>query len=266
MRGIEIKSPRDIERMRVAGRIVATVLKEVMEIAAPGMTTADLDAHAEQRCKDFEVIPAFKGYGGFPACLCTSVNNEVVHGIPSNKKVLRDGDVVKVDFGAIYQGFHGDSCITVGLGTITPEAQKLIEVAEEALMRGIAKVKQGILLQEVSGTIQDYVEAHSFSVVRQYVGHGVGRKLHEAPQVPNFRTRELGNPRLKAGMTLAIEPMVNVGSYDTRLLEDKWTVVTVDGKLSAQFEHTVLVTRDGHEILTDRTKVDRATMKTVLVA
>ncbi len=249
---IGIRSEKDIEKMRRAGRIVATVLKEIMDMAKPGLTTADLDAHAEQRCRDFNVIPAFKGYHGFPACLCTSVNNEVVHGIPSPTKVLQPGDVLKVDFGAIYQGWHGDSCVTIGIPPLTPQNEHLIDVAEKGLYAGIALVKHGVLLQDISGAIQDYVESHGFSVVRQFVGHGVGRKLHEDPQVPNYRTRDLPNPRLKAGMTLAIEPMVNVGSYATRMLPDKWTVVTVDGKYSAQFEHTVLITRDGYELMTDR--------------
>ncbi|WP_245395527.1 type I methionyl aminopeptidase [Anthocerotibacter panamensis] len=249
---IGVRSDKEIEKMRRAGRIVGTVLKEIMQMAKPGMTTADLDAYAEQRCRDFNVIPAFKGYHGFPGCLCTSVNNEVVHGIPNPRKVLQAGDVLKVDFGAIYQGWHGDSCVTIGLEPLTDKARHLIEVAEKGLYAGIAQVRHGVLLQEISGAIQDYVEAQGYSVVRQFVGHGVGRKLHEDPQVPNYRTKELPNPRLKAGMTLAIEPMVNVGSYATRLLADKWTVVTVDGSLSAQFEHTVLVTRDGYELLTDR--------------
>ncbi|AGY57805.1 type I methionyl aminopeptidase [Gloeobacter kilaueensis] len=252
---LEIKSTRDVAKMREAGRIVATVLSEIMAIARPGLTTADLDAHAEGRCRDFGVTPAFKGYYGFPACICTSINNEVVHGIPSPRRKLAPGDILKVDFGAIYDGWHGDSCVTIGLEPLTAEARRLIAVAEEALMRGIAQVRHNAYLQEISGAIQDYVEANGFSVVRQYVGHGVGRKLHEEPQVPNFRTREIPNPRLKAGMTLAIEPMVNVGHHATRTLADRWTVVTLDKSLSAQFEHTVLVARDGYEILTDRSRL-----------
>ncbi|MBC8123606.1 MAG: type I methionyl aminopeptidase [Gemmatimonadaceae bacterium] len=252
---IEVKSSREIEKMREAGRIVATVLKEIMALAQPGLTTSDLDAHAERRCADFGVIPAFKGYYGFPACICTSINHEVVHGIPSPRKKLKAGDVIKVDFGAIHEGWHGDSCVTIGLEPLTNDARRLIEITEAALLKGIARIKHGVPLQDISGAIQDYVEANNFSVVRQYVGHGVGRNLHEEPQVPNFRTREIPNPRLKAGMTLAIEPMVNVGHYATRVLADRWTVVTIDNSLSAQFEHTVLVTQDGYEILTDRSKV-----------
>ncbi|MBW4696506.1 MAG: type I methionyl aminopeptidase [Aphanocapsa lilacina HA4352-LM1] len=252
---LEIKSTREIAKMREAGRIVATVLKEIMALAEPGLTTGDLDAHAERRCADFGVIPAFKGYHGFPACICTSINHEVVHGIPSAKRRLKPGDVLKVDFGAIYDGWHGDSCVTIGLEPLAEEARTLIRVAEEALLKGIREVRQGVHLQQISGAIQDYVEGYGFSVVRQYVGHGVGRNLHEEPQVPNFRTREIPDPKLKSGMTLAIEPMVNLGHHATRTLADRWTVVTLDNSLSAQFEHTVLVTRDGFEILTDRSKV-----------
>jgi methionyl aminopeptidase len=249
---LEIKSTREIAKMREAGKIVATVLSELIALIAPGVSTADLDAHAERRCLDFGVVPAFKGYYGFPACICASLNNEVVHGIPSPRRVLHPGDVLKVDFGVIYDGWHGDSCITVGVEPLTEEARRLIAVTEEALYRGIAQVCHGVHLQQISGAIQDYVEGHGFSVVRQYVGHGVGRHLHEEPQVPHFRTREIPDPKLKAGMTLAIEPMVNAGHYATRTLADRWTVVTLDNSLSAQFEHTVLVTRDGYEILTDR--------------
>ncbi len=252
---LEVKSTREISKMREAGRVVATVLTELMAMAEPGLTTADLDNHAERRCTDFGVVPAFKGYYGFPACICTSINNEVVHGIPSPRRKLKAGDVLKVDFGAIYDGWHGDSCVTVGIGPLSADAQSLIAVAEAALMKGIAQIQHGVHLQEISGAIQDYVESFGYSVVRQYVGHGVGRNLHEEPQVPNFRTREIPDPKLKSGMTLAIEPMVNLGHHATRTLSDRWTVVTVDHSLSAQFEHTVLVTRDGYEILTDRTKV-----------
>jgi len=252
---LEIKTTREIAKMREAGRIVAIVLNELMAMARPGVSTAQLDAHAEKRCADFGVVPAFKGYYGFPACICTSVNNEVVHGIPSPRRRLQEGDVLKVDFGVIYDGWHGDSCITVGIEPLAEEARRLIAVTEAALYKGIAEVRHGVHLQQISGAIQDYVEHCGFSVVRQYVGHGVGRNLHEDPQVPHFRTRELPDPKLKAGMTLAIEPMVNAGHYATRLLSDRWTVVTIDNSLSAQFEHTVLVTHDGYEILTDRSRV-----------
>jgi methionyl aminopeptidase len=254
-RGIETKSPQEIEIMRQAGAIVATVLKEISEMVEPGMTTADLDAHAEQRIREMGATPSFKGYHGFPGSICSSINNEVVHGIPSRKKTIQTGDVLKVDTGAYFEGFHGDSCITIAVGTVTPAAAKLIRVAEEALFKGIAQVKPGNFLLDIAGAIQDHVEANGFKVVEEFTGHGVGRNLHEEPAVFNFRTHELPNVKLRPGMTLAIEPILNAGSKHTRTLADRWTVVTLDRALSAQFEHTVLVTADGYEILTDRTKV-----------
>jgi len=254
-RGIEIKSPREIEIMRQSAKIVATVLKEISELVQPGMTTADLDAHAEKRIREMGAAPSFKGYHGFPGSICASINNEVVHGIPSPKKVIRAGDVLKVDTGAYQQGFHGDSCITIAVGEVTPEAAKLIRVAEEALYKGIEQVKAGNYLIDLAGAIQDHVEANGFSIVEDFTGHGVGRNLHEEPSVFNFRTREMPNVKLRAGMTLAIEPIVNAGSKFSRTLADRWTAVTVDNSLSAQFEHTVLVTNEGYEILTDRSKV-----------
>lgn len=254
-RGIEIKSQREIEIMRQAAKIVATVLKEISQTLEPGMTTGDIDAYAEKRIREMGATPSFKGYMGFPASICASVNNEVVHGIPNAKKVIRAGDVVKVDTGAYFQGFHGDSCITIGVGEVTPEAAKLIRVAEEALYKGIEQVKAGNYLMDLAGAIQDHVEANGFTIVEDFTGHGVGRNLHEEPSVFNFRTREMPNVKLRAGMTLAIEPIVNAGSRFTRVLRDKWTAVTVDNGLSAQFEHTVLVTEDGYEILTDRSQV-----------
>ena len=254
-RGIEIKSPREIEIMRQSSKIVATVLKEILEIVQPGMTTADLDAHAEKRIREMGATPSFKGYHGFPASICSSINNEVVHGIPNPKKVIRAGDVLKVDTGAYQQGFHGDSCITIAVGEVTPEAAKLIRVAEEALYKGIEQVKAGNYLIDLAGAIQDHVEANGCSIVEDFTGHGVGRNLHEEPSVFNFRNRDMPNVKLRAGMTLAIEPIVNAGSKFTRTLPDRWTAVTVDNSLSAQFEHTVLVTESGYEILTDRSKV-----------
>lgn len=254
-RGIEIKSKREIEIMRQAAKIVATVLKEISTLVQPGMTTADLDAYAEKRIREMGATPSFKGYCGFPASLCTSVNNEVVHGIPNPKKVIRTGDVLKVDTGAYFEGFHGDSCITLAVGEVTPQAAKLIQVAEEALYKGIAQVKAGNYLLDIAGAVEDHVRANGFSVVEDYTGHGVGRNLHEEPSVFNFRTHQMPNVKLRAGMTLAIEPILNAGRKTTRVLKDQWTVVTTDNSLSAQFEHTVLVTEDGYEILTDRTKV-----------
>ncbi|AKG22424.1 type I methionyl aminopeptidase [Calothrix sp. 336/3] len=254
-RGIEIKSPREIEIMRQSAKIVATVLKEISELVQPGMTTADLDAHAEKRIREMGATPSFKGYHGFPASICSSINDEVVHGIPNNKKVIRTGDVLKVDTGAFYQGFHGDSCITIAVGDVTPEAAKLIRVAEECLYKGIEQVKAGNYLMDIAGAIEDHVKSNGFSVVEDFTGHGVGRNLHEEPSVFNFRTREMPNVKLRAGMTLAIEPILNAGSKVTRILSDRWTAVTVDKSLSAQFEHTVLVTDTGYEILTDRTQL-----------
>ncbi len=254
-RGIEIKSPREIEIMRQSAKIVATVLKEISELVKPGMTTADLDAYAEKRIREMGATPSFKGYHGFTGSICSSINNEVVHGIPSSKKVIRTGDVLKVDTGAYFQGFHGDSCITIAVGEVTPEAAKLIRVAEEALYKGIEQVKAGAYLLDLAGAIEDHVKANGFTVVEEFTGHGVGRNLHEEPSVFNYRTREMPNVKLRAGMTLAIEPILNAGSKHTRTLSDRWTAVTVDNSLSAQFEHTVLVTETGYEILTDRTKV-----------
>jgi methionyl aminopeptidase len=254
-RGIEIKSPREIDIMRQSAKIVATVLKEISELVKAGMTTADLDAYAEKRIREMDATPSFKGYHGFTGSICSSINNEVVHGIPSPKKVIRAGDVLKVDTGAYYQGFHGDSCITIAVGEVTPDAAKLIRVAEEALYKGIEQVKAGAYLLDLAGAIEDHVKVNGFSVVEEFTGHGVGRNLHEEPSVFNYRTREMPNVKLRAGMTLAIEPILNAGSKHTRTLSDRWTAVTVDNSLSAQFEHTVLVTETGYEILTDRTKV-----------
>ena len=254
-RGIEIKSEREIEIMRQAAKIVAKVLQEISGIVEPGMTTADLDAYAEKRIREMDAKPSFKGYHGFPGSICSCINNEVVHGIPSPKKVIRNGDVLKIDTGAYYEGFHGDSCITIGINQVTPKAAKLIRVAEEALYKGIEQVKAGAYLLDIAGAIEDHVQANGFSVVENFTGHGVGRNLHEEPSVFNFRTREMPNVKLRAGMTLAIEPILNAGSKFTRTLSDRWTVVTVDNALSAQFEHTVLVTADGYEILTDRTNI-----------
>ncbi|MEA5616618.1 type I methionyl aminopeptidase [Cronbergia sp. UHCC 0137] len=254
-RGIEIKSAREIEIMRQSSKIVATVLKEISELVKPGMTTADLDTYAENRIREMGATPSFKGYHGFPCSICSSINNEVVHGIPSRKKVIRVGDVLKVDTGAYYQGFHGDSCITIPVVDVTPEAARLVRVAEEALFKGIEQVKAGVHLAEVAGAIEDHVKFNGFTVVEEFTGHGVGRNLHEEPAVFNYRCRDIPNVKLRAGMTLAIEPILNAGTRFTRILSDRWTAVTVDNALSAQFEHTVLVTDTGYEILTDRSQL-----------
>ncbi|MGB3536275.1 MAG: type I methionyl aminopeptidase [Microcoleaceae cyanobacterium] len=254
-RGIHLKSASEIEIMRQAALIVATVLKEISEIVQPGMTTADLDEYAEKRIREMGATPSFKGYYGFPGSICSCINNEVVHGIPSRRKVIKTGDVLKVDTGAFYNGFHGDSCITIAVGNVRPDAKKLIQTAEETLYKGIEQVKSGAHLLDIAGAIQDYAEAQGFKIVEEFTGHGVGQNLHEEPSVFNTRTQGLPNVKLKAGMTLAIEPILNAGSRYTRTLSDRWTVVTVDNALSAQFEHTVLVTETGYEILTDRSKV-----------
>ncbi len=251
-RGVEIKSAREIKIMREASRIVATVLREVMSMVEPGQTTGELDAFAEKRIREMGATPSFKGYHGFPASICASINNEVVHGIPSPKRVIRQGDLLKVDTGAYFEGYHGDSCITICVGDAPQEAQTLSRVAKEALMAGLSQVKAGNTLLDIAGAVEDHVKANGFSVVEDYTGHGVGRNLHEEPSVFNFRTDELPNVTLRPGMTLAIEPILNAGSKACRTLRDQWTVVTRDGSLSAQWEHTVLVTSDGCEILTDR--------------
>ncbi len=251
-RGVEIKSAREIKIMREASRIVATVLREVMAMVEPGLTTGDLDAFAEKRIREMGATPSFKGYHGFPASICASINNEVVHGIPSAKRVIHQGDLLKVDTGAYFDGYHGDSCITVCVGESSAEAQILSRVAQESLMAGLSQVRAGNTLLDIAGAVEDHVKANGFSVVEDYTGHGVGRNLHEEPSVFNFRTDELPNVTLRPGMTLAIEPILNAGSKACRTLKDRWTVVTRDGSLSAQWEHTVLVTSDGCEILTDR--------------
>ena len=252
-RGVEVKSAREIAVMRQASRIVATVLREMIAMAAPGLTTGDLDRQAEKRIRELGATPSFKGYHGFPASICASINNEVVHGIPSSKRVIRAGDLLKVDTGAYFEGYHGDSCVTICVGDGVPEeARTLSRVAQESLMKGLATVKAGSSLLELAGAVQDHVEAHGFAVVEDYTGHGVGRNLHEEPSVFNYRTRDLPNMTLRPGMTLAVEPILNAGGKGCRTLKDRWTVVTADGSFSAQWEHTIVVTSDGCEILTDR--------------
>ena len=254
-RGVQIKSPEEVTIMRQSSLIVATVLKEVQEIVKPGMTTGDLDNYAEQRIREMGATPSFKGYYGFPGSICASINHEVVHGIPNAKRRIRRGDVLKVDTGAYYQGYHGDSCITIAVDKVSSKTSRLIRAAEDALYAGIREVKAGKYLADIAGAIEDVVHKYGYSVVEDYTGHGVGQNLHEEPPVFNYRTREIPNIKLKEGMTLAIEPIVNEGSKYTKTLLDRWTVVTVDNRLSAQFEHTVLVTATGYEILTDRTHI-----------
>ncbi|KZR63395.1 Methionine aminopeptidase 1 [Prochlorococcus sp. MIT 1303] len=251
-RGVEIKSSRELAIMRKASHIVATVLREIMEMAEPGQTTADLDVYAERRIREMGATPSFKGYHGFPASICASINNEVVHGIPGPKRVIKSGDLLKVDTGAYYEGYHGDSCITICVGEVPESGQKLSRVAQESLMAGLSKIRAGNTLLDIAGAVEDHVKAHGYSVVEDYTGHGVGRNLHEEPSVFNFRTDDLPNITLRSGMTLAVEPILNAGSKACRTLKDRWTVVTQDGSLSAQWEHTIVVTSDGCEILTDR--------------
>ena len=216
------------------------------------MSTKDLDDFAEKRIKSFGATPSFKGYHGFPCSICSSINNEVVHGIPSKNKIIKSGDLVKIDTGAYLDGFHGDSCISICVGEVSPKAQKLSDIAFKALYAGLSKIKAGNTLLDVAGEIEDVVVKNGFSVVEDYTGHGVGRNLHEEPSVFNFRTKELPNVVLREGMTLAVEPIVNEGSKFCKTLNDRWTVITKDGKLSAQWEHTIVVVKDGIEILTDR--------------
>ena len=251
-RGIEIKSSREIKLMKKSSRVVAKVLREVEDFVKPGISTKDIDEFAERRIRQLGAVPSFKGYQGFPSSICSSINNEVVHGIPNKSKIIKEGDLLKVDTGAFLNGYHGDSCISICVGAVTDKVQNLSDAANEALFAGIKKIKAGNTLLDVAGAIEDVVKEHGYSVVEDYTGHGVGRNLHEEPSVFNFRTKELPNVVLREGMTLAVEPIVNEGSKFCKTLKDRWTVVTKDGKLSSQWEHTIVVLSDGVEILTDR--------------
>lgn len=246
---INIKTKDEIEKMKESGYIVAKILDELSELVAPGVTTAELDAYAEKRTLELKAIPAFKGYQGFPGTLCVSVNDEVVHGIPSKSRKLKDGDIIGCDFGVILNGWYGDSAKTYSVGKISADASKLLEVTEKSLMLGIEQCRVGNKLFDIGHTIQNYVESHGYAVVREFVGHGIGRSLHEDPQVPNYGPKGKGIS-LKAGMVLAIEPMINLGGAEVKVLKDGWTAVTVDHSLSAHFEHTVAITEDGPVILT----------------
>jgi len=246
---VELKNKDEIALMRDAGRIVSEILDALQTAVAPGITTWDLDGIAEDLIFRKGAKPAFKGYLGFPCCLCASVNQEVIHGIPSKKKKLAEGDLIKLDFGVVYKGFYGDSARTVPVGRISDEAQRLIEATRESLHQGIAAVQVGNRIGDIGYAVQTLVEKRGFSVVRDFVGHGIGKKLHEQPQVPNFGEPGTGM-KLRSGLVLAIEPMVNAGTHQVEVLDDEWTAVTLDGRLSAHFEHTVLVSEDGPEILT----------------
>jgi methionyl aminopeptidase len=249
-RKVVIKSERDLAAMRNAGRLVARALEALKAQVRPGVSTAELDRFAYEYVTRHGAIPSFKGYHGYPASLCASINEEVVHCIPKPTRILREGDIVSLDLGVRLCGFHGDSALTVGVGKVPTQAQRLMDVTLEALWKGIEQARLGNSLQHVSWAIQQHVEANGFSVVREMVGHGIGRNLHEEPQVPNYTAPEHQNPPLREGMTLAIEPMVNAGGTDIEVMPDMWTVVTKDRSLSAHFEHTVAVTRRGPEVLT----------------
>lgn len=245
---IILKSKAELEVMREAGRIVALTHQELAKAIKPGVTTKQLDEIAETFIRSMGAIPSFKGYGGFPGSICASVNEELVHGIPG-KRVLQEGDIISVDIGAQFQGYHGDSAWTYPVGKISAENEKLLRVTEESLYKGLEKALPGARLSDISHAIQVTAEAAGFTLVREYVGHGIGQNLHEDPQVPNYGPPDRG-PRLKPGMVLAIEPMVNAGERYVRTLEDNWTVVTVDRKTCAHFEHTIAITEDGYEIFT----------------
>jgi methionyl aminopeptidase len=246
---IVCKSRAEIEKMRRSGHIVREVLEHVRALVAPGVSTMDLERAAEKKIEEAGAKPAFKGYFDYPCVLCTSINQEIVHGIPSEKRVLKAGDIVSIDCGVVLDGYYGDAAITVPVVEVSPELTKLLEITEASLYRGIEAARVGNTVGDVGAAVQELVEANGFSVVREFVGHGIGTRLHEEPQVPNFGTRGHG-ARLREGMVLAIEPMVNFGKPGTRLLSDKWTAVTEDGSHSAHFEHCVAVTEDGPLILT----------------
>jgi len=248
---IVCRSAAELDRMREAGRLVGEVLTELAAHVAPGVTTADLDDLAEKRIRRAGATPAFKGYHGYPATICASVNEEVIHGIPSGRRILNEGDVISIDVGASLDGYFGDSAITLAVGQVSEDAATLLRVTDESLYKAIEAVKPGGRISDIGHAVQKHVESYGFSVVREFVGHGIGQKMHEEPQVPNYGEPGRG-PRLTEGMVLAIEPMVNAGKAAVKVLADGWTAVTRDGSLSAHFEHTVAVTADGPWILTAR--------------
>jgi len=249
---IVYKSPEEVGKMRRAGRIVAGTIDAVLAAVAPGKTTADLDRVAEEYIHTQDATPSFLGYRGFPASICASLNHEIVHGIPSPDRALKPGDLLSLDFGAIWKGFHADSAVTVFVGDPpSDQAEKLVRVTEESLEAGISQIRPGGRLSDISNAVEQVVRGAGFEVVREYVGHGVGRALHEDPQIPNYGPPGRG-PELRPGLVIAVEPMVNIGGWETRVLADDWTVVTADGSLSAHFEHTIAVTENGNEVLTAR--------------
>ncbi len=246
---VTIKSAREIERMRVAGKILASVHEELGKALKPGMSTLDIDRLGEELIRSHGCVPSFKNYNGYPASICVSVNDEIVHGIPNSHRIIHEGDIVSLDAGVIYEGYHSDAARTHAVGVIDPKAQKLIDVTRESFFEGIRQAKAGNYLNDISSAIQAYAESFGYGVVRDLVGHGIGSHLHEDPEVPNFARKKKGI-RLQAGMTLAVEPMINAGTWQVRFLRDGWTVVTKDGSLSAHYENTILVTDGEPEILT----------------
>ncbi|MCL4456951.1 MAG: type I methionyl aminopeptidase [Nitrospirae bacterium] len=246
---IIIKSQAEIKKIAAACRIVAEIIEKLKTFVGAGVSTADMESFADSEIRRKKALPAFKGYRGYPASVCVSVNDQVVHGIPSRTVELRGGDIVSIDIGVVLDGFYGDAAITLPVGDISDEASRLIKTTEDAFYAGMEKAVVGNRVSDISYAIQEHVESNGFSVVRAFVGHGIGRSLHEEPQVPNFGKPGHG-PRLKTGMTMAVEPMVNAGGPDVRILDDGWTAVTADGSLSAHYEHTVVITGNGAEILT----------------
>ena len=247
---IEIKSPAEIEIMRRASGVVAKVLLQLKDKVKPGVSTAELDSFAKERVLELGAVPAFLGYRGYPATLCVSINEEIVHGIPSPKRLIREGDIVSLDMGAVFGGFYGDAALTVAAGKVQPPAQRLMDITRRSLEIALSKVKAGVRLGEVSHAVEAFAEENGMSVVREFTGHGIGRHLHEEPSIPNFGRPDSG-PVLKAGMTLAIEPMLCLGGAEVVVKNDGWTAVSADGSLAAHYEHTVAVTEDGCEILSD---------------
>lgn len=246
---IVVKNRPELEKMRLAGKISGQALRLAGQLVAPGVTTGEIDKQVEAFIRSQGAIPSFLGYGGFPASACISINNEVIHGIPSHSRVIHEGDIVSVDVGAFIGGFHGDCAATYACGAISAEAEKLIAVTQQSFWEGIKMARQGCRVSDIGHAVQAYVEANGFSVVRDYVGHGVGSKLHEAPEVRNFGPAGHG-PRLQPGMTIAVEPMVNVGTWQIKVLPDGWTVKTLDGSLAAHYENTILITEGDAEVLT----------------
>lgn len=246
---INVKSSKEIELMRIAARLTGETLNLLKEHIKPGISTAELDRIAENYLKKNNATPTFKGYGGFPGSVCASVNEQVIHGIPSKKVILKEGDIISLDFGACYKGYNGDAARTYPVGKISEDAEKLIKVTEESFFKGLEFCKPGCRISDISHAIQEYAEKFGYGVVREYVGHGVGRELHESPEIPNYGNPGRG-PRLVNGMTIAVEPMINMGDYRVRTLSNEWTVVTLDGCLSAHYENTILITKGEPEVLT----------------